>query len=172
MKLSNDQMTDIINSVVPVWAAQELKYYFERAKKVGKATGEGQSNISVQTIRATAGQVAHVMFAFRDYMRYQDMKTLDMSKTPPYQDIRDWIEAKGTGKFKSGFVKRNGKLPTDDKQLMNAIAWGIVKSKNRRHKQKKWYNKAKWAGINVLERRLMDEMQRKYIEEIKNLKLK
>ena len=165
MKLSKETQNKIINEVVKDWAAQELTYYFERAKKAGKATGKGQKDISVKTLAATTSGIAHVMFSFKDYMRYRDMKNLKPGHTP-FEDALAWIQAKGTGRFKAGYKKRYGKLPTTDIRLMNEIAWGITKGKRRKHRRKNWL-KGKWKGINVLEARLIDKLGDAYIQQLK-----
>jgi len=166
MKLSKEITNEVINNVIRDWATQELGYYFERAKKAGKATGAGQKDFSVRTIRATTTNIAHVMFAFREYMRYRDMKKLNPGHMP-FEEALAWIQAKGTGRFKSRYKKRYGKLPTTDIRLMNEIAWGITKGKRRKHRRKAWLNKGKWKGLNVLEARLMDKLGDAIIQQIK-----
>lgn len=157
MKLSKDIQNQVINEVIAGWATEELSYYFERVKKVGKATGEGARDIHVQTIKATTSRLAHVMFSFKDYMRFQDMKKLDNTHTP-LPALLEWIDAKGIGKFKAGYRRRYGRVPSTDVQLMNAVAWGMMRGKRRKHRRKSWYQKSKWKGINVLESRLLDKL--------------
>jgi hypothetical protein len=165
------------------WAREEIGWYKKNASRLPKATGEGAQDFSYYLSKAGPQGLAIASFLFRDYIRYFDLKNLDRSKPPPINALMEWIQAKGIGKFKAGYIKRYGqlpgenvkskiqtvklksgkgrtlsKLPSVDIRLMNSIAWGIIRGKRRKWKSRKWLTKGKWTGINKLEYELLDKV--------------
>jgi hypothetical protein len=167
MKIAPEELNKIINDVAAKWAVDELQYYKERAAKVPQATGRGKSDIAVKVLRATADNISVVSFMFYDYMRYRDMRRLDNKFFPVDEAIR-WIEAKGINKFMAKYRRiSGGKIPSDSRQLLNSIAWGIVKGQ-RRHRPKRWYQREKWQGINVLWAKITDRVSDNILQQMKN----
>lgn len=165
-KLAPEKLNEIINDVIVEWAVEELKYYKERASKVPSASGAGKRDISVELLKATANNIAIVSFAFHDYMRYQEMQKLN-NRYFPLEAAMKWIEAKGINKFADKYKKMNGgALPSDNTQLLNQIAWGIIRGK-RKHRPKRWYNKEKWKGINVLWNEITDRIGDAILQQMK-----
>lgn len=170
-KLAPEHLNELINDVIAVWAVEELKFYKERAAKVPSATGKGKEDISVGVVKATADNVGTVSFAFYNYMRYREMRRLN-NKYFPLEEAKKWIEAKGFNNFAAKYEKITGrKKPSDNVRLLNEIAWGIIRGA-RKHKPKRWYNREKWKGINVLWNQVTDEIAEAILQGVKNEILK
>lgn len=172
-KLAPEKLNELINDVIAKWAVEELKYYKERAAQIPSASGAGKKDISVEMVKATANNIAVVSFAFHDYMRYREMRNYDTSHFP-LEEAKKWIEEKGVQKFIGKYQKLSGRkrLPSDNKLLINQIAWGIVRGKRGPRRPRHWYNRRKWKGINVLWTRILDEIGDAILQNMKRELLK
>lgn len=128
-----------------------------------RASGDLEKSLNTQVKPSDAALRGVVVFSFLRYGRFIDMKRLDRRRQLPTDEIEAWIRAKGVEKFKRRFRKLKGSTEGIPRaQLINMIAWGIVKGrqKNMKHKRKRWYNKRKDAMIYELR----DELTELYIE--------
>ena len=159
---------DIINEVLAAWSIEFIQNRLKAAQAIPEASGRGKTSFRRDIVRASTNDLARVLFEFEGYLRLQDMRKLKWSKQPPFQEILQYVKDKGVNKFINGFSRKH-KIPTSNVRLMNQIAWGIVKSKQKTSKRKriKWYNKSKERDIHSLYGRLLAAIRENQMDSIK-----
>lgn len=75
----------------------------------------------------------------------------------PVDEIKEWIQDKGLASFSAGYKR---KIPVSSTKLINAIAWGIARSKIKKQtKPRRWYSKSRGRDINQLYDKLVERYQ-------------
>ena len=127
-------------------------------------------SMGMDTRTDLAKVAASISFAFEEYGRYQDMRTLEYAAQPPVDKILDWVERKGLSAFGPDPHPYKTK-PKPDQRRMNEIAWGIAKNLEaggrQRRKQRKWFNSTFYANINALQEEIILATGDVAIEEMK-----
>lgn len=115
------------------------------------------------------GSTIGVEIFFSTYGRFMDMRSLGWSKMPPVEDIKDWIRKKGPDNFMPAYTQVRKYIPKDPERMINDMAWGIALGilKKNTFKSRRWYNKPAYRGIQILYRRLIDNLAPFTREEIK-----
>jgi len=169
MQKNDAQYNEVLNRVLKDWAAEELQRFMQAARdaKIKEATGQSMRSFDVQVIRAGAGQLARVLFAFDETLRFFDMRRMNWTNQRTVEEIREWVQQKGLQKFRNRYKRRHGSIPADNVRFLNAVAWAIVKGKKKGPPRRKWYNKQKGKGIGVLYYLLLDEIAKAHIQDIK-----
>lgn len=152
-----------LNNTLKAWAVEFVAARIQDAKAKGLDKTRGLINsFGYELIKATAAGVASVLVAFEDRGRYQDMKRLRYRQASwgreGIKDLEAWIDKVGVNKFKTGFLRKRGKLPTTEAKLINEIAWGIMLGK-KKHKRRRWYAKNREKEIGILYDRLLEGWQ-------------
>lgn len=166
-------INDLIGRVMEEWAAQFIerrrKYLSERIQ----ASGELSNNMASQVDRQARADGVQLLMSFPDHGRFIDMRRLDRAEGGEelVTAIEDWIREKGQeAKMVRKFMRKHG-LKTVPSDVINRIAWGIVRSPRKR--RRRWYNKPKSGAItdlyNMVAEQLPDEVirQQKAIHSLK-----
>lgn len=160
---------DIINEELAAWSITFIQNRLRDSQKLNTSSGRGRKSFDYQVIKASTNDLARALFEFEGYMRFQDMRRLKWDSQAPFQEILRYVQEKGVNAFINGFSKKY-RIPSSNVQLMNQIAWGIVKKKAKpgyRHKRKKWYNKGKQRDIYSLYGKLLARLREEFIESTK-----
>lgn len=160
---------DIINDELTDWSITFIQNRLRDAQKLRQNSGTGQRSFNHQVIKAATNELARALFEFEGYLRLQDMRKLKWDKQAPFQDILKYVQQKGVNAFINGF-SRKYRIPSSNVQLMNQIAWGIIKKRQSskfKHKRKKWYNKGKERDIASLYGRILARLRENQVEVLK-----
>lgn len=132
----------------------------------GDLSGSMQGEVT-QAFEAGVRTTIDLMFA--DHGRYIDIKRLKPAAGGgDYIDgLVEWIERKGfREKFVSGFLRRR-RLKREPQDVLNQIAWGIVKKRSTQYRRRSpWLYKSSAAAINTLYNRVASRMPQIVAEEI------
>jgi hypothetical protein len=96
--------------------------------------------------------MTRIEIAFADYGRYIDVKKLKTADGGEeyIEGLKKWIQSKGLEtKMVEGYMKRRN-LKSRPANVLNSIAWGIVRKRKITYKRSAWWNKAKTGMINDL----------------------
>lgn len=167
------EITEYIEVQGRDWAKQ---YIAGRIAYFGKRNlrSRGELIRSLQyEVTSTLQQAAEtkISLAFRQYGRFIDLKNMKPAGggSAYIEALESWIQEKGLDeKFKSRFLaKRN--LKTLPQNVLNQMAWGIVKNRNARYKRRlAWYSKSRAGALNDLYNRVAANIPRIVGQEIKN----
>lgn len=173
MLIDIDQLRKEQDVIIREWAVDFVRKSRENIKQAKAVSGgDLERSIRGQSHRSDAQLVGIAAFYFLKYGRYVDMKRLDRSRQLPVDEIKAWIEEKGVSKFTRKLSRYRGIRPSrlPKSRLINEIAWGIVKGKQKRrkHRRRRWYNKKKDYLIGQLKDDLSDLYGRFGIESAKH----
>lgn len=162
------ELRDIINKTLKEYS---VIFVANRIESMRKAKLESSSDlinsVSAGVQKAGSEDLGTLTLAFNEYGRYFDMKRNNRSKQVPVDEIKEWIQEKGLASFASGYKR---KIPVSSANLINAIAWGIVKSKiNKQTKRRRWYSKSRGRDINNLYDTLVERYQDYILNNTKDL---
>ena len=119
--------------------AEELIRQRQANIRAAKATASEDllRSFDYQIRKQTTAQTAAAFISFSEYARYVDMKRLNRtSKGIPVEEIKDWIKEKGFAAFRRKPKDSQGN-PLTGNRLLNGLAWGIVRRKKGRIKNKR-----------------------------------
>lgn len=165
-------VSEVINKELQKWAVQFVIKRRNDAQALSKATGEGANSFKSPTVKQAGGnETAMAIFEFADYLRYFDMRRVQWGKVANIDALKDWIEKKGVNQFIPKFQQKYGYIPKSNQTLINKLAWGIgisFKTNGKwSSKRKRWYNKGKEVSINVLYGRLLDQLAKESLDNLK-----
>ena len=157
---SNLTETQFIHLALTEFAEELIRQRQENIRAV-KATASEEllRSYDYEIRKQTTSQTAAAFISFADYARYIDMKRLNRTgKSIPVDEIKDWIKEKGFDAFRRKPKDSQGN-PLTGSRLLNALAWGIVRKKKGRIKNKR---KAIQGGTENLYGRLIRQLARGY----------
>lgn len=162
-----------LNETLKEWAVEFIVNRIAEVRAAKLIQSEDLINsYQSQLIRATSAGVASIIFGFNEYARYYDMRRLNRRKKSfgreGMKELKQWILDEGVEKFRSGFFSKRGKLPTTDIRLANDIAWGIVRSKKRKHRRRLRYSNNRERDIDRLYDTLLEGYGTTTLKQLKN----
>lgn len=135
------------------------------------ASGELSRRMAMQIDRQSRRDAVTMLLAFPEHGRFIDMRRLGRADGGEelVKAIEEWIVEKGQeAKMIRSFMRRHG-LKTVPSDVLNRIAWGIVRSPRKR--RRRWYNKPKSGAVTDLYNLVASRLPAKTAEIItKNLK--
>jgi hypothetical protein len=124
------------------------------------ASGDLSQSLGFEIDKQVRSEAVMMLLAFEEYGRLIDMKRLK-AVIPSGSDneyvslIEAWIKDRNwEQKFINGYMRRSG-LKIIPPSVLHRIAWGIVISRAKRVRPKKWWNKSKTVGISDLFNRVV-----------------
>lgn len=148
------------DQIMVSWAQdfiEDRKQAMDKSK--GVSSGQLKGSLSQKFDASDAQLVGSVSALFFQYGRFIDMRRLNWGQQRPTSAIESWIQSRGVDNFIRNFKRyRKGRRIPHGSQLINQIAWGIVKGKlkNQKTRRRPWYNKGKFYLINQLQDQLTD----------------
>ena len=143
-----DNIRAWIQATAQDWAKETISLLSDKARKVGvRAEGELLQNFTYFLANATESQIG-ITFQLPAYGKMIDMKTLNPVQKGLWllaTELTDWIIRENIG-----FTPKNTKWSKE--RARHNFAWAIArtKSKNRKHKRKRWFSKNFYGQINFL----------------------
>lgn len=157
----------VIKDTLREWTAE----FLEKRKAAAQRRGFSQDGELLRSFgsREKQGADIGVEIFFSTYGRFMDMRSLGWTKMPPVEDIKEWIRKKGPDNFMPAYRQVRKYIPQDPERMINDMAWGIAIGllKKNTIKSRRWYNRPAYKGIQVLYRRLLDNLSDFSREEIK-----
>lgn len=140
-----------------------------RKRKIN-TSGQLSSSLQGEVASAFEGGVRTTIdLMFQEHGRYIDIKRLRPAfGGGDYIDgLVEWIERKGfRQQFVSGFLRRR-RLKQEPQDVLNQIAWGIVKKRSTQFRRRSpWLYKSSAAAISDLYNRVASRMPEIVAEEI------
>lgn len=175
-QLSDEALKEITEYIEVQGRAWAKEYIANRIAYLGKRNVRAKGDLiqSLQYEVATTLQQAaetRISIAFRDYGRFVDMKTLKAAQGGGdyVQALELWIEQKGLReKFTRRFLEKRN-LRTAPQNILNQMAWGIIKTRQARYKRRLgWYAKSRAGALNDLYNKVAANIPRIVGQEIKN----
>jgi hypothetical protein len=164
MKPTEEQIRVFVQATLQEWTLYAVSYLKASAKKRGVSiTNETIDSISAKVLSSVASDMQGAVLSFLPSGRLKDMKVVTHTKPLPKevieQEIINWIQKIGLGKFQYVPGYRAGKVPAES-IAVRRIAWGvgkgIVKGKWVR---KAWYAKTMGSNIRTLTQKLITDYQ-------------
>lgn len=163
-KFSNDQ--DFVNTVLLRFAKELIKLRIENVEKTKSIASRGLLNSHRYEIRkATIQQAAQAIFSFQEHGRFLDMRRINRINQRPVDEIKEWIKTIGLEAFKKLPSAPEGKEPIGQDEILNDLAWGIVKKKKKRRRRRK-LQKGFQDVLDDLTDDLMEGYQQIVIDEV------
>jgi hypothetical protein len=161
---------EVINDTLKEWADEWIDKRKAGAEKAGLiGTGELVNSFQSALTLATPNQRAKAEFIFSTHGRYMDMKKLEFNRMPRVEALESYIRKKGVANFMEAHRKHRKYIPQDQDKLIKDIAFGMAIGIYRKNtlKRRRWYNKPAYQGIQILYRRLLDNLSIFTNEQIK-----
>lgn len=159
-----DQINQLVAAAMEEWGREFLARRKRHLAERISASGQLSQRLAMQIDRQARRDAVTLLLAFPDHGRFIDMRRLHRADGGEelVQAIGEWIREKGTeAKMIRRFMRMHGlrSVPSD---VLNRIAWGIVRSPRKR--RRRWYNKPKSGAItdlmNLIAERMPDEVIR------------
>lgn len=162
------QPREVIHQVLQDWAPEFVQNRIEGARSADLVASQDLVKSMRSEVTSALKEVQSFFFQMEAYGRILDMRGVNRARQVPIDEIKEWIEDVGIGKFRSGFARRN-RVPEDRNQLLNQIAWGIAikRQQKKRFKRRRWYSKAREEDFDTLYQRLMDALAENTLTDIK-----
>ena len=155
------QLLENIEQVSEEWAREFLqeRIAFLRKRKI-EASGELIRSFDYQLTRQAMAETVTILFAFREHGRIIDIRRPNLARGGDeyVQELVEWIKDRGLQRKMIGrYVRKYGyKQPPND--VLNRIAWGIVRKRSKKPRRRQWWNKPKSRAISELYNRLAESM--------------
>ena len=154
MAVLTPELKKALEEEVTAWAetfiTQRHNYL---VKKEIKASGQLTQSLRSELLRTAIGDVRTLLIHFAKHGRFIDMRPAK-GGTEYVEGLIAWIKAKG---LENDFIvkawSQYGKRI--HAKILNDIAWGIILTRNAKHKRRRWYNKPKEAALLELQNRLL-----------------
>lgn len=153
--MSNDlqQLNEAYARELETWAEEFLlsRENYLRRKKI-EASGELGDSFAFDMDASPSQDLVKLLIGFNDYGRIIDMRGISHDKwgRNAVSRVEDWIKAKGLlQKWIPKFMKKY-KRKTIPHDILNRMAWGVLRNRTLAWRPKKWYNKSKSAAIGDL----------------------
>lgn len=148
------------DQIMAAWAVDFIANTRKTLKsRKARSSGELDRSFSYNVATTDAALVGEIVIMFSEYGRFIDMRRLNWRNQRPVNEIEEWVETKGVNKFIQNYRKHNpGRKIPSGSQLINQVAWGIVRGKIKRQKtrRKSWYNKEGGKLIGRLKGQLLE----------------
>lgn len=150
-----DEIKKLIAEVMEEWGNEFLarrRAALSAGKRPVNASGELSRHFAYQIDRQARKEAVQMLIAFPRQGRFRDMKNLRGADGGEelVGAIEQWIREKGqTAKMVRSFMRRHG-LRTVPSDVLNRIAWGIVKKRTVRTRRRPIWNKPKSAAVSEL----------------------
>lgn len=165
-------LTDFLEKEGREWVNQYLaeRIAFLKKRKI-EASGQLIASLEAEVSSALENAVrTSIAIQFEEHGRFIDMKKLQ----PPQGGgnyiaaIEEWIGRKGFAqKFTQKFMAGR-KLKVVPKNVLNQIAWGIVKSRSDKYRRRKgWYTRSRAGAVNDLYNRVAAGIPEIVLDEIR-----
>lgn len=161
------EMREALNRTVEEWAE---KYKNQNVKRLRRkeASSRLTESLRYNIDRQADDEVSGLLFYFQTHGRFLDMKRVHYAKGgEDYIDgLVEWMTNKGiVNDLIADWWTRNTnrQIPPD---IERRIAWGIIKTRLKKQKQWKWYNKSKQAALNELNTRVLLAMTQPMLTDI------
>lgn len=163
-KFSNEQ--DFVNTVLLRFAEKVVALRVKNVEDTQSvASGELLRSHQYEIRKATVQQAAQAIFSFQEHGRFLDMRRIDTTKQRPVEEIKDWIKTIGLGSF-NNLPSAPGRAPIGQDRLLNNLAWGIVKKKQKKKSKRRKLQKGFEDVLDDLTDDLMEGYQDIAVEEI------
>jgi hypothetical protein len=151
------QLTSFLEAECRVWVAEYIAGRKSRLRR-SRASGALSDSLAAE-ISSDFGEVIRtsIDLMFEQHGRYLDMRRLQGAGggADYVEEIAAWIVERGfEQRFVRAFVRKyNLKKPPAD--VLNRIAWGIVKSREKNYRRRSpWYVKSRAAAVEDLYNRV------------------
>jgi hypothetical protein len=145
------EMQQQLEDASAAWLEMAIRELKASAKKAGvELSGASISSISGAVSGFSADSVLQIAINFQNSARFLDWRSKpDYKKSPPVEELVDWVLKKGVQNFKKvpGYGKGNQKI--SDSEAARRIAWGIAVARLRRgpSKRKRWFGKLMYGPL-------------------------
>lgn len=159
---SSSLLQDWVHSQLGDWSKNVEGALKQAAEKQGLALSRDLVNsINSQVQKAAGDTLTHVFFAFEDYGRHADMKSLIYTKMPPIDEMVKFVTKVGLHNFRyvPGY-EDSGNMPHET-IAVKRIAWALSKGRLRKykHRPKRWFARRFYGQINQLISTLLEGYQ-------------
>ena len=150
-----EDINRLVAEVMEEWAREFIarrRAALSAGKRPVNASGELSRRLSYQIDQQARQDAVQLLIAFPRQGRFRDMKNLQGADGGEelIEAIEEWIKEKGqTAKMVRSFMRRHN-LKTVPSNVLNRIAWGIVKKRTKRVRGRRIWNKPKSAALTDL----------------------
>lgn len=166
----DQKFMQVIKEIADLYSIDTVSKLVESATKNRYVnTRQLLKSIDSETREDLSRVVVGIYFAFEDYGRYKDIKTLHFDEQINVSNVLEWVKKKGLNYFKKDPYPYKNKVKTDERR-MNEIAWGLAGKylKQRKIKRKRrWFQKPFYQTLNALHEELYLGISDRSIEEIR-----
>lgn len=148
-----DELKAVIAAEASEWARGFVAARVAFLARTISKSGVLDRSLNFDINRQARAEAVELLIAFEEHGRFIDMKPTAQDKygRQAIERIKDWVRQTGLGKFERGFIRRYGRRPKLDEDLLNKIAWGIaIRRSGGQYRRRRWWNKSKTAGISEL----------------------
>lgn len=138
-----DTGNNTLDRVVHEWAKSTAEKFQKQIQKTGMSVTE--ELLQSMQYRVETGDNPGIVFTFKDYGAYRDMKFLFFSKHPPVDKLEEWVKRKGINFF--GYVPGYGEAGLQRDDAAARIAWGIAKNFSSGEKINNWAKGKKQRSV-------------------------
>ena len=181
-----------IDTMLAEWSVEYLKnrrreLYKNRLNASGELIDDWKRVKAL--VKSDLKYVASVIVEFGEYGRFLDMKRVTHSpwntksptgarsgkwkepskKAPFVENLEKWADKKGDKLIAKYLALHPSRAKAPRNQLLNRIAWGIVKTKQGqgKHRRRRWYFKGSGATFESLRRGIAEVFAKHNIKDIK-----
>lgn len=160
-KFNNQQaLLEPFRRVMEGWSAEYREASQVKISELQlEATGELEDNWTV-VVRAADNRRVLAEFTFKEYGRYFDMPRVNYNKTPPKDEIEEWVKHKvEQGRIKYSTYAQKNDLAFTNPKVIHDLTFRFLHAGPFKIARRRWYNKGKLASVNDLYDRLQEAMQ-------------
>jgi hypothetical protein len=167
------ELTDYIEVQGRAWAVEYINNRIAYLKSRGLSGDSALLQSMSAEVTSTLQNAAetYINIAFEKHGRYIDMKYLKAAAggNAYIEALVQWMQDKNLdAKFRSKSLSKR-KLKVVPVNILNQIAWGIVRSRQTRYKRRlAWYSKSRAGALNTLYNKVAANIPRIVGTEIKN----
>lgn len=131
--------SEVLKKVLTDFTELAERRFKEAAMREGKVlTGDMLNSIKAGAIEVGAGFItAHVSYS--EIFRLKDVKTLNYTRTPPIQAMREYVESVGINNFGTIPGYPYGIRPATETEAIERVAWGLKMSRKTTPNVKRGY---------------------------------